>query len=164
MSTTNLNASQPAHKSPSPTASDKTIDDEHSPMFLSLQLSLEHPSCVSGPWINTIGDLKTNPRTLPTPPYNDGSFHWVNRQNKLLYMAFPAVLNIDGKFGKIGPYFNLMGDYGVKESNRFNIQKKKLNNFTETLHSCLSKDESHIRTISSHGSFCARCPRGSHRM
>ena len=34
-------------------------------------------------------------------------------------MAFPAVIDLNGKFTKIGPYFNLMGDQTVKASFHF---------------------------------------------
>jgi hypothetical protein len=105
------------------TGSDKSVQAELQPddpsrslIYLSLQESLRHPSCVSNTWIDTIADFKNNPRTLQTPPYNDGALYYVDKKQKPLCMAFPAVLTLNGKYGKIGPYFNLMGDQGVKAS------------------------------------------------
>jgi hypothetical protein len=74
----------------------------------SLQETLKHPSSVNPAWMDTIGDIRNNPRPLHAPPYNDGSLHWVDTNNELLHMAFPAVLDLYGKYGKIGPYFSLM--------------------------------------------------------
>jgi hypothetical protein len=104
---------------PSPSTSDKSVEaelqlEEHSLLYLSLQEALKHPSCVSDKWIDSIGDFTNNPRPLRYPPYNDGAHYYVDRQQKPLSMAFPAVLDLNGKYGKIGPYFNLMGDQNVK--------------------------------------------------
>ena len=84
-------------------------DSEHSALYRSLEECLKHPSCVSNKWIDTIADVN-NPRTLNHAPFRDGSLHWVDKNNQLLNMAFPAVLDLQGKFSKIGPYFNHMGD------------------------------------------------------
>ena len=81
----------------SPAESDKSVEaqlqaDHHSDLYLSLE------------------------RTLPYVPYNDNTFHYVDQKQKPLCMAFPAVIDLNGKFAKIGPYFNLMGDQTVKAS------------------------------------------------
>jgi hypothetical protein len=86
------------------------------PLHRSLQAAVQHPSCVSAAWIDTVGDLKNNPRALHTPPYNDGSLHWVDQKGKLLCMAFPAVLDVEGKYSRISPYFSHIGDQAVKVS------------------------------------------------
>jgi hypothetical protein len=106
-----------ASNSGSPTPSDNFEDnhDRHSRLLrLSLESYMHDADTVSADWIDTIGDLKNNPRKLSTARYNDGSYHWVDRNNNVLSMAFPAVLNIPGKYSKIGPYFNLMGENDVK--------------------------------------------------
>jgi hypothetical protein len=46
--------------------------------------------------------------------YNDGSLHRVDKNGHLLYLAFPAVLDMDSKFGRTGPYFNLAAKQGIK--------------------------------------------------
>lgn len=94
---------------PSPSTSSFTISEEHSSLYESLEATIKHSSCVSNDWIDTVADIN-NPRILNTPPYNDGSLHWVDKNNELLSMAFPAVLELDGKYSKLGPYFNLTGD------------------------------------------------------
>ena len=102
------------HTSLSPTNSNESLtisdESEHSPLYRSLEESIKLPSCVSNEWVDTIADLKTNPRTLTDPPYNDRSLHWVDNNNHVLNMTFPAVLNIDGKYSKVGPYFNLSSE------------------------------------------------------
>jgi hypothetical protein len=110
-----------ASPSSSPTSSLTVSDEhhEHTTLYESLDAVIKHPSCVCNEWIDTIADYKTNPRLLNTPPYNDGSFHWVDNNDDLLCMAFPAVLDIDGKYSKIGPYFNLLRDRSGKASQIF---------------------------------------------
>ena len=66
--------------------------------------------------LKTLPTFKNNPRTLPYAPYNDNALHYVDQKQKPLCMAFPAVIDLNGKFTKIGPYFNLMGDQTVKVS------------------------------------------------
>ena len=113
MSDNDLQASVPStQRSPSPTISDKSVQ-EHSPVYVSLESCLHHPDVVSSDWMDTIGNLNNNPRKLSTAPFNDGSLHWVNTDDNILCMAFPAVLNTFGKFSKTGPYFNLMGEQDV---------------------------------------------------
>lgn len=90
-----------------------------SPLYQSLEAALQHPSCVSAAWIDTVGDFKNNPRALHARPYNDGSLHWVDREGKLLCMAFPALLDLDGKYGRTGPYFSLASEQGVKVTHLF---------------------------------------------
>jgi hypothetical protein len=101
---------------PSPTITEKSLEDQHSDMFLSLETTLRHPSSVSNTWIDTIDDARNNPRILSTAPFDDGALHWVDRDGKVLRMSFPAVLNMYGKYAKIGPYFSLMSDQNIKVS------------------------------------------------
>lgn len=116
--TTNMSTTHIPDSLPSPANSDKSIDallqpEQKSDLFLSLEAALKHPNCVSETWVETIGDFKNNPRSLPYAPYNDGALHYVDNKQKPLSMAFPAVIDLNGKFSKIGPYFNLMGDQNV---------------------------------------------------
>ena len=97
-----------------PTASEHSPPPTYTPLYQSLQAAVQHPSCVSPAWIDTLADFKNNPRALHKPPHNDGSLHWVNKKGNLLCMAFPAVLDLNGKYGRIGPYFSLFTDQGIK--------------------------------------------------
>ena len=77
--------------------------------FYPTPATLKHPTSVNPDWIETIADLKNNPRVLQTPPYNEnGALHWVDKNNELLYMTFPGRLELYGKYNKTGPYFSLM--------------------------------------------------------
>ena len=118
MSDQDVLASIPSPRSDSFPNSDNSEEGEteHSLMYRSLESCLQHPDIVSSDWIDTIADFKNNPRLLSKPPYNDNSLHWVDRNDNVLSMAFPAVLNNPGKYGKMGPYFNLMSEQGVKVS------------------------------------------------
>lgn len=121
--------------SPSNSNDSLTISEEseHTPLYHSLEECLKHPDCVSQTWMDTIGDFKNNPRLLTTPPYNDGSMHWVDKKNQLLFMAFPAVLDVEGKYTKLGPYFSLSGDREVKVSFYIYITSGLINTFNNTM-------------------------------
>lgn len=75
---------------------------------------MQHPSCVSVAWLDSVGDLKNNPRALHACPFNDGSLHWIDKKGTLLCMAFPAILDLNGKYGRTGPYFSLGGEQGSR--------------------------------------------------
>jgi hypothetical protein len=86
-------------------------------LYQSLVEAIKHPSCVSTEWVTTVADFRNNPRALHMRPYSDGSLHFVNKDGNLLCMAFPAVLVLDGRYGRTGPYFSLAtGEQGVKVS------------------------------------------------
>jgi hypothetical protein len=88
--------------------------EQKSALYQSLAAAIEHPNCATAAWIDTVGDFKNNPRTFHDPPYNDGSAHWIDTGGHVLCMAFPAVLDLNGKYGRTGPYFSLAGGQGVK--------------------------------------------------
>jgi hypothetical protein len=145
---------------PSPTNSDKSIEaqlqpQQNSDLYLSLEAALKHPSCVSETWMETIGDFKNNPRSLPYAPYNDGALYYVDDKQKPLSMAFPAVIDLNGKFSKIGPYFNLMGDQNVKVRYKYYISFcNKINLiFIATDYRIVEQNESHFRAFTSHCSI-----------
>jgi hypothetical protein len=85
------------------------------PLYRSLEECLKHPSCVSTAWIDAISEVN-NPQALNHAPYKDGSLHWVDNDNQLLNMDFPTVLDLEGEFSKIGPYFNHMGEHEARVS------------------------------------------------
>ena len=116
MSDNEVQSLLPTAHSPSPTISEKSEQDPHSPLYRSLESCLSQPDVVSPKWMDTLGDLANNPRKLSTAPYNDGSLHWMNTDDNVLSMAFPAVLRTSGKYARIGPYFNLKGEQDVKVS------------------------------------------------
>ena len=131
-------APSPSHSNNSSTASDAS---SHGPLYQSLEECLKHPRCISNKWLNEVSDVQNSPRTLKNAPYNDGALYWVDEDNNLLSMAFPAVLETDGKFSKIGPYFNLAGDREIKVGSFFFIKQKKKKKMrallTATNHPCL---------------------------
>lgn len=110
--------------SPSSSHTISENDSDHTTLYQSLEAAIQHPSCVSNDWLDTIGDFKHNPRPLNFAPYNDNSFHWVDKNNDLLCMAFPAVLDLGGKYSKVGPYFNLTGDRSGKVTHALPSKKK----------------------------------------
>jgi hypothetical protein len=146
--------------SPSNSASSATFSDEseHTPLYRSLEC-LKHPSCVSTTWIDAISEVN-NPRALNHVPYKDGSLHWVDNDNQLLNMAFPAVLDLEGRFSKIGPYFNHMGEHEARVS-IFKIlifSSLVLLHYylIETIHRQPRQNQSRLSIFSLIGSFCQR--------
>lgn len=85
---------------------------------------MKHPRSISNKWLEEVVDVENSPRVFKNAPYNDGALYWVDKDNELLSMNFQAVLESDGKFSKIGPYFNLVGDREMKVSSFIFIQKK----------------------------------------
>jgi hypothetical protein len=127
----------PCPLSPSATAT-ASDDGDLSPsttLYQSLEAAMRHPSCVSPTWIDTISDFKNNPHTLHSPPYNDGALHWVDNNDDLLHMAFPAVLDLYGKYAKVGPYFSLMGEQPFRVNISLSSTIFSSNTFLETNHS-----------------------------
>jgi hypothetical protein len=86
------------------------------PLYQSLLAALDHPSCAKPSWVNTVADFTNNPRAIHVPPYNDGSAHYVDNKGNLLCMAFPAVIEHDARYSRIGPYFSLDGPQGMNVS------------------------------------------------
>lgn len=50
--------------------------------------------------------LENNPRPLRTF-MNDNAEYWVNGSGSLLHMKFPARLDLNGQYSRVGLYFNL---------------------------------------------------------
>ncbi len=59
-------------------------------------------------------DPLTNPR--PFRPMGDTAQYWVGASDELLTMTFPAMLNMSGRFVKLGPYFSLNTASAVSHS------------------------------------------------
>ena len=116
------NAPSPSHSKNSTTASDTS---SHGLLYQSLEECLKHPCCISNKWLDEVSNVQNSPQALKNAPYNDEALYWVDEDNNLLSMAFPAVLETDGNFSKIGPYFNLTGDREIKVSSFFFIKGKK---------------------------------------
>ena len=105
---------------PPPPLLDRDSETEHedspktrTPLYQSLLAALDHPSCAKASWLDTVADFKNNPRTINTPPYNDGSVHYVDNNGNLLCMGFPAVIEHDARYSRTGPYFSLEGPQGM---------------------------------------------------
>ncbi|KAG1862144.1 hypothetical protein F4604DRAFT_1494811, partial [Suillus subluteus] len=50
--------------------------------------------------------LENNPHPLCTF-MNDSAEYWVDGSGSLLHMKFPARLDLNGQYSRIGPYFNM---------------------------------------------------------
>lgn len=59
-----------------------------------------------------------NPLTNPCQfcPMGDTAQYWVGASDELLTMTFPAMLNMSGRFVKLGPYFSLNTASSVSHS------------------------------------------------
>ena len=99
---------------------------EKTPLYQSLLAAVEMPLSAKPKWLETVADFSNNPRTIPRPPYNDGMFHFVSNNGDVLGIGFPAVLDLHGKYGRLGPYFNMATEQGVnlKVRKRFPLQSQ----------------------------------------
>ena len=130
----NMSADNLPNRTPSPSQSndDSTTASDtsnHGPLYRSLEECLKHPRCISNKWLDEVSTVDNSPRPLKTAPYNDGASYWVDKDNDILTMSFPAVLETDGKFSKIGPYFNLAGEREIKVSIFPSYREKKKETF-----------------------------------
>jgi hypothetical protein len=98
----------------SPQPTDETSIEERSPLYQSLLAAVDLPKTAKQEWLETVADFQSNPRLLNKAPYNDGALHWVDNGGHVLGLGFPAILDRHGKYGRLGPYFNMAGDQGVK--------------------------------------------------
>ena len=85
-----------------------------SPLYQSLMAALDMPTTAKREWLETVTDFKNNPRVLHLPPYNDGALHFVDKDGYILPISFPAVLDLHGKYARLGPYFNMTSKHGTK--------------------------------------------------
>ena len=97
--------------SPNPEQDD---DEVKSPLYLSLLAVLDMAGTAKTKWLETVADFNNNPRTVHTAPYNNGALHFVDVDGQVLGIGFPAVLDMHGKYARVGSYFNMMTEQGVQ--------------------------------------------------
>lgn len=67
----------------------------------SLVETLRHPECARVSWMNS---ERLRHLTLTD---KDDSFYWVDTEGGMFNIAFPAILDMEGGFGRSEPYFSL---------------------------------------------------------
>ena len=77
------------------------------------------PNSAKPKWLETVADFDNNPRAVHASPHSDGALHFVDQNGDVLGIGFPAYLDVHGKYARIGPYFNMATEQGVKVS--FNL-------------------------------------------
>jgi hypothetical protein len=92
-----------------------------SPLYQSLMAALDMPNAAKREWLETVADFKNNPRALHLPPYNDGALHFVDKDGYILPISFPAVLDLHGRYARLGPYFNMTSEHGIKVTTSVDI-------------------------------------------
>jgi hypothetical protein len=95
---------------------EQTDVEEKSPLYQSLLAVLDMPNSAKPKWLQTVADFDNNPRAVHTSPHNDGALHFVDHNGEVLGIGFPAYLDVHGKYARIGPYFNMATEQGVKVS------------------------------------------------
>jgi hypothetical protein len=70
----------------------------------SLTAALQHPRCVRTSWLDE-GDDELRHITLSE---DEESVYWIDKEKQKLSLAFPAVLDLDGAFARLDPYFSLV--------------------------------------------------------
>lgn len=88
----------------------------NSPLYLSLLHSLKNPNTISTDWLNTIAE-KNNPRTINKAAFNDSAQYWVDNNDNILRISFPAILDPNGKYSRVGAYLSM--DNQVPKVNPF---------------------------------------------
>jgi len=96
--------------SPSPASTLDSPPERFDPSLSPLQKSLLHfstlPHAASLELMNTIAPSETNPR----PAFSimqDTALYWYTTNGQPLVIGFPAILDLNGMFGKTSPYFSL---------------------------------------------------------
>jgi hypothetical protein len=89
-----------------------------SAVYRSLEAAIQHPSAVSSRWIHDFDDLHIHPCQLSSSAllYNDESLTWVDEDNRLFCLAFPAIVNVKGEYTEIGCYSDIVTDQSVEVS------------------------------------------------
>jgi hypothetical protein len=77
----------------------------------SLVATLQHPHCARASW------MTNGTESLRHLTFTDGedSLYWMDEDCEKLNIAFPAILDMDGGFGRSEPYFSL------KDSSRTSV-------------------------------------------
>jgi hypothetical protein len=84
------------------------MNDDKSPfynLFLteSLTEALQHPNSVNSSWMK---EEKENLQHFKLSNDQDSAY-WIDDDDGKLCMAFPAILDMNGKYGRLDPYFSL---------------------------------------------------------
>lgn len=92
-------------RSPSPTA--PTEDEAHNrtPLWFSLLEVADNTLALSQAVVESIAK-DNNPRPL-RQLMRDGAEYWVKSTGDLLCIRFPARVDRNGMYGRLGPYFNI---------------------------------------------------------
>ena len=75
------------------------------PLETSLLYCLEDPTTTTPELIQDIAE-DNNPRRVQSE--KDNAAYWVKDDGSPLLLSFPAILDTQGKYGRTGPYFNMM--------------------------------------------------------
>lgn len=100
---------------PLPPSSEDEVEELKSPLYISLLASTlsRGAFCADSCGYENIPE-ENNPRPLRRQ-MGDKAEYWLNGIGELLIMKFPARLEFNGQFSRLGPYFNLF-DSGVRTS------------------------------------------------
>ena len=80
------------------------------PLETSLLFCLTLPTTITPELINEIDDYN-NPRKVASEKEN--AAYWVRKDGSLLLISFPAILETRGKYGRTGPYFNMIENVSI---------------------------------------------------
>lgn len=75
------------------------------PLESSLFHFLKGPTAIQSSLIKNIA-MDNNPRKIKSEKEN--AAYWVQSDGTPLLISFPAILDTQGKYGRTGPYFNMM--------------------------------------------------------
>jgi hypothetical protein len=101
-----MSTNSPASTLSTPRASPSPQNTTLTPLQLALVLCSKHPNAASKTFMKTIAPCTSaNPHTSNL--MQDNALYWHNIDGNLLILSFPATLDLNGSFGKTGPYFNL---------------------------------------------------------
>lgn len=92
------------HNPPNIDNSMSNIAELPSPMFQSLLTCITSNNAVDQTVVESIAE-NNNLHSVPT--MNDKADHWVDNNGHPLILWFPAILDTEGSFGRMGLYFNL---------------------------------------------------------
>lgn len=103
-----MSVSLPATPAPSrPSTPTPQREVTETPLYKSLLYSVRSPGALTVDAASETNiPLENNPRPLRTF-MNDNAEYWVDGSGSLLRMKFPARLDLNGQYSRVGPYFNL---------------------------------------------------------
>ena len=80
------------------------------PLEISLLNCLKSPTAMKHGLIHEIPE-EDNPRKVKTE--KDKAAYWVRMDGSPLLLSFPAILDTEGKYGRTGPYFNMVENVSI---------------------------------------------------